>query len=231
MSTKTCKGSCGETKNVTEFSVRKKGSTYGYRNQCKKCRCNQAKKYYEEHKEERNEYSKKYHEEHREELNQKHKEYCEKNKERIEQVRKEYREVHRKELSAQSVEYERQRRKTDPMKKLKKTLRSRIYNAIHRQYGEKANSSMELIGCTIQEVRKHIESQFVEGMTWDNHGEWHVDHIRPCVSFNLEDPEEQKKCFHFTNLQPLWAEDNFRKSGKFSDKQEPPTLPKEEDEP
>ena len=264
MTTKICTGPCGETKDVTEFSMRK-GSTDGYRNQCKKCRCNQTKKYHEEHKEERNEYAKKYREEHREELNEYMKKYNEENREqllgqgrkRYEENRekmleqnkkyreehreelneyakkyreehreklleqnKKYREEHREELIEYAVNYTRERLKTDPLYKLIHTLRSRIYNAIRNQYGEKAHSSMELIGCTIQEVRCHIESQFVEGMTWDNHGKWHIDHIRPCASFNLEDPEEQKKCFHFTNLQPLWAEDNLRKSDKFSDKQQ-----------
>jgi hypothetical protein len=268
MTTKTCKGPCGETKNVTEFSARK-GSVDGYRNQCKKCTSSQHKTWqqsrevplftcdgkpivcrvcgtekscdeyeirtdsqvrrkdckdcrssqnkewrdnnperilennrrnYDENKEVRLAYAKNYRNENREVVHQKN---------------IEYRETHRKELSARSVEYTRERLKHDPVYKLKRNLRSRINNAIHNQYGEKAASSMELIGCTIQEVRGHIESQFVEGMTWDNHGEWHIDHIRPCASFNLEDPEEQKKCFHFTNLQPLWAEDNLKKGSRY----------------
>ena len=78
----------------------------------------------------------------------------------------------------------------------------------------KAYSTMELIGCTIEEVRTFLEAEFEEGMTWENQDEWHIDHIRPCASFNLEDPEEQKKCFHWTNLQPLWAADNLAKSDR-----------------
>ena len=73
---------------------------------------------------------------------------------------------------------------------------------------------MTLLGCTIEEMRTFLEAEFEEGMTWDNYGEWHVDHIRPCASFNLEDPEEQKKCFHWTNLQPLWAADNLAKGDR-----------------
>ena len=61
----------------------------------------------------------------------------------------------------------------------------------------------------------YLEGKFTEGMTWENHGKWHIDHIKPCCSFNLEDEEEQKKCFHYTNLQPLWATDNLVKSGKY----------------
>ena len=59
----------------------------------------------------------------------------------------------------------------------------------------------------------HLEAQFKPGMTWDNYGlkGWHVDHIRPCASFDLRDPEQQRRCFHYTNLQPLWAEENLKK--------------------
>ena len=52
-------------------------------------------------------------------------------------------------------------------------------------------------------------------MSWGNYGKWHVDHIRPCASFNLVNEEEQKKCFHYTNLQPLWAKDNLSKGSKY----------------
>ena len=64
-------------------------------------------------------------------------------------------------------------------------------------------------------VKKWIESQFVDGMSWDNHGEWHIDHIRPCASFDLTDPEQQKECFNYKNLQPLWAKDNLSKGDRF----------------
>lgn len=79
---------------------------------------------------------------------------------------------------------------------------------------QKKGKTMELTGCSKQELLDYLESKFSEGMTWENYGKWHIDHIRPCVSFNLEDSEEQKKCFHWTNLQPLWAVDNIRKGGK-----------------
>jgi len=100
------------------------------------------------------------------------------------------------------------------VKRLAHNLRSRIGSAIKHCYGEKSTSTMKLLGCTVNEVRDHIESQFTEGMTWDNYGEWHIDHIKPCASFDLTIDEEQKKCFHYSNLQPLWAEDNIRKSDK-----------------
>jgi hypothetical protein len=67
------------------------------------------------------------------------------------------------------------------------------------------------LGCTIDELWNHLEKQFKPGMTKQNYGEWHVDHVLPCVSFDLSKEENQKKCFHYTNLQPLWAEENFKK--------------------
>jgi len=70
---------------------------------------------------------------------------------------------------------------------------------------------MELIGCSAEELVAHLEAQFTEGMTWENYGEWHVDHVRPCASFDLTDPAQQRQCFHHTNLQPLWAEENLTK--------------------
>ena len=92
-------------------------------------------------------------------------------------------------------------------------LHSRLYMAV--QY--KSCKTMELTGCSLEDLTKHLESKFTEGMTWENYGQWHIDHIRPCASFNLEDPEEQKKCFHWTNLQPLWAADNLKKSDKWQE--------------
>ena len=74
-----------------------------------------------------------------------------------------------------------------------------------------------MLGCSIKDLIIHIEKQFKEGMTWDNHSYngWHIDHIIPCASFDLSDPEQQKKCFHYTNLQPLWKQDNLSKSDKY----------------
>ena len=70
----------------------------------------------------------------------------------------------------------------------------------------------ELLGCTFDEFERHIENQFDIGMGWHNYGEWHIDHIRPCASFNLDDPAQAKRCFHYTNLRPLPARENISKS-------------------
>ena len=75
--------------------------------------------------------------------------------------------------------------------------------------------AINLLGCTIQEARNHIEKQFIDGMSWENYGKWHIDHIKPCASFDLTKENDQRKCFHYTNLQPLWAKDNLVKGKWF----------------
>ena len=79
---------------------------------------------------------------------------------------------------------------------------------------KKSKKTQELIGCTIEQLWIHLESKFQKGMTKENYGLWHVDHVRPCASFDLTDPKQQAICFHYTNLQPLWAIDNLKKGAK-----------------
>lgn len=109
-----------------------------------------------------------------------------------------------------------QKRKTDVNFKIKQDLRARFYRLVKKNNFTNS-SSLKMLGCSIDDFKKHIESQFCEGMTWENHSlhGWHIDHIRPCASFNLNEPEEQAKCFHFTNFQPLWAKDNLKKGSFF----------------
>jgi hypothetical protein len=111
------------------------------------------------------------------------------------------------------VKYMSDRLKNDPEFKLLTMLRKRVRNVIK---GKKHYKSIDLLGCTVLNAREHLEKQFKEGMTWENHGKygWHIDHIIPCSSFDLTDPEQQKKCFHYTNLQPLWWKENISKGNK-----------------
>jgi hypothetical protein len=110
------------------------------------------------------------------------------------------------------------RLKTDPQFKLRCDMRARILMALKFPGGKKAAETMELLGCTIPELEKHLESKFKPGMTWANRGRfgWHVDHVRPISSFDLFDPEQQKICFHYTNLQPLWWRENISKGAKYA---------------
>jgi hypothetical protein len=115
------------------------------------------------------------------------------------------------------LEYVNARRGADPSFKLRMNLRHRIWSALQANEASKSNSTMELAGCTVAQLRQHLEARFTDGMSWENYGKhgWHIDHIRPCASFDLTDPEQQRQCFHYTNLQPLWAADNIRKGGKW----------------
>lgn len=76
----------------------------------------------------------------------------------------------------------------------------------------KSANSLNLIGCSLDELKVHLEQQFKPGMTWNNQGEWHIDHIIPCSRFDLSNPIHQRICFNYRNLQPLWARNNYKKS-------------------
>ena len=127
---------------------------------------------------------------------------------RIAADNKRYQKKHRKKLTQKYLD----RRKNDPNFKLVYYLRTGVKDALKGR--RKSKPTLKLLGCTIEELWKHFESNFQPGMTRENHGRWHIDHIRPCASFNLSDPEQQQKCFHYTNLQPLWAIDNMKKGSK-----------------
>lgn len=103
--------------------------------------------------------------------------------------------------------------------KLTRTLRRRLENSmLHLKAGQsKSKMARDLLGCDLDALKLHLESQFLPGMGWQNHGfkGWHVDHRKPLAAFNLSDPEQQKQAFHFSNLQPLWWKDNLAKGDKF----------------
>jgi hypothetical protein len=153
------------------------------------------KKYHLKNKEKRQEYMKEY-----------NKEYRLKNKEHA----KEYRIKNRAKFSA----YVKRRHDTEPNFKLVRNLRRRILDALKGT--TKSAHTMELIGCTPDALRRHMESLFEPWMTWENQGRggWHVDHIKACAKFDLTDPAQQRECFNYTNLQPLWAFDNLRKGAQ-----------------
>lgn len=100
----------------------------------------------------------------------------------------------------------------DPLHKLKCTVRGRLSSFLRSRGLKKKYKMSEYLGCTPQELKLHLQKQFKEGMTWDNHGEWHIDHIVPLSSTNVE--EELYKLCHYTNLQPLWASENISKGNR-----------------
>jgi hypothetical protein len=157
-------------------------------------------------------WQKKYYTTHHTKILKKQKEYRLTNKEKLSKVNHEYK-INNRDKSAR---WARERRRIDLNTRIKNVLSSRIRILIKQKSTTKAGKTLELLGCTLDYFKKHIESQFKEGMSWDNYGKygWHIDHIIPCASFNLSDPEQQKKCFHYTNLQPLGWLDNIKKGTK-----------------
>lgn len=113
-------------------------------------------------------------------------------------------------------EYKRNRYQTDPAFRVRQNLQNRVWDAVVRNTGAKKTlGTLELLGCSIPELRAHLEQQFRPGMTWENYGPvWHIDHICACAKFDLLDPVQQRECFHYTNLQPLFAVENLRKGDK-----------------
>lgn len=131
----------------------------------------------------------------------------ERNKDRINEQRKANR--HR------DAAYMRERRRADLGFRILCSLRVRIWHALKNAKGtRKCARTIELVGCSLEQLKAHLESRFQQGMSWANYGEWHIDHIRPCAKFDLTLPDQQKLCFHYSNLQPLWAIDNKTKSDK-----------------
>ena len=126
------------------------------------------------------------------------------NKDRILNLTEEKKEARR--------QYWRNQYANDEMFKFKCKLRRLMTGAFKRIQQNKPTDTESLLGCSWIEAKEHFESLFEEGMTWSNHGEWHIDHIIPLSSANTE--EEVLKLCHYTNLQPLWIEENLKKSNK-----------------
>ena len=138
----------------------------------------------------------------------------ENNRERIKQISKLWVKNNPEKKNSNQRKYRKNRRERDPMFKVLSNLRTRIHEVLTAKHIVKEATTKKLTGCTLEYLKNYLEKKFKDGMSWDNYGQWHIDHIRPCASFNLLDPIEQKICFHYTNLQPLWAEDNLKKSNK-----------------
>ena len=109
------------------------------------------------------------------------------------------------------------RYKNDPDYRLRALLRNRFGNALRSENIKKRSHVLELTSCSMDFLRDYLSKQFEKGMSWENRGEWHVDHRKPCDSFDLRNEEEERKCFHYTNLQPLWGPENKAKGSTFND--------------
>jgi hypothetical protein len=185
-------------------------------------------------KERKKEYDKKYYLKNRKRIRKSVKEYQLKNKEKTRKTQRKYRLKNRehirkwrkdwdlknpeysKEWTSKNKEYlnkkDKIKRQNDLNYRLRKICRTRIWTVLKGV--SKSASTMELIGCTINELWDHLESKFEPWMTRENYGLWDVDHIKACTKFDLTDPEQQRICFHYSNLQPLEHIANVRKGGR-----------------
>lgn len=134
------------------------------------------------------------------------------NKNRIREYKRKYSKLNRKKISHFQNEWQKKRVKTDPLFKLIKTLRGRLLHYLRSKKLSKKHRFVEYIECSPQELKQYLENQFIDSMSWDNHGKWHIDHITPLSSAKTE--EEIYKLCHYKNLQPLWAKDNLEKGNK-----------------
>jgi len=143
--------------------------------------------------------------------------YREKNKEKILSQIKNYYQNNSKKLKENMKKYQKERKKTDSIFNIKSTIRTRIYKFLLVKNIKKTTKTFDIIGCSPIELKEHLEKQFTKNMGWDNRSLWHIDHIVPLSSAKTE--EEVYKLCHYSNLQPLWAEDNLKKSDKLIKKQ------------
>jgi hypothetical protein len=179
---------CNIVKNVSEFSFQNtsKARLHAY---CTKC-------HYELKKGKYTEYNKKYHEE-----------YRKKNKEQLKKHFAVYFQKNKEKINRKS----REKRKNNEQYRIANNLRSRVSKVLNKVIGRE--KSLELLGCSLDDFKKHIESQWLDWMNWDNHGPgWHLDHIIPIAAFDLTKAEERRKCFHYKNIQPLPAKLNLLKN-------------------
>ena len=192
---------CEKDKKLSEF--------YSGRSNCKQCVKQYRKEYYSKNRNKCIVSMKKYEANNKEYLSVKAMHWYRKNKEIKLQYEKQYYTENKVKILERERKHNKNRYVEDLQYRLKCILRKRLRTAIKNN--QKIGSAVRDLGCSIEDLKKHLESQFQSGMTWDNHGEWHIDHIKPLASFDLQDPTQLREACHYSNLQPLWAKDNLKK--------------------
>jgi len=194
---------CKEIKELCEFSKDKRIKS-GLCSRCKSCR----KLDYNKDKARVSELRKLHYNNNKEQTLKNCHDWYINNKDRKSKQEKEYRSNNKDKINKRYNE----KMKNNPIFKLARLVRSRLRSALKNNY--KSGSAVRDLGCSIKDLKIHLEQQFQEGMNWDNHGKWHIDHIKPLVSFDLTKREELLEACNYTNLQPLWAKDNLSKGCK-----------------
>jgi len=152
----------------------------------------------------------------KERLKKNHKKWSEQNKEHRKQYLKEYREKNIDKIRKTKRDYERNRKASDPLYKLISNFRTAIYTVLKESNVDKYGHYFDILQHPPEELINHLEKQFTDTMSWDNYGIWHVDHKLPITSFDIQGmgDEEFMRCWCLDNLQPMWGEENIRKSNK-----------------
>ncbi len=167
--------------------------------------------YIKRHPEKTSEYFQNYHKKHPE----KRAAYRKANPQIGRDATRKWKHANRERVNAYRRQYTKKRISVDPNYLIRCRIRTRLNNAIRRGCARKSCPSLQLLGCSVPSFRIYIESKFEEGMTWENYGngmdKWNFDHIMPLAIFDLTKIEHQKRCFHFSNYQPMWQPDNIRK--------------------
>jgi hypothetical protein len=202
METKVCT-KCNIEKELKYFNKMSKVKC-GVRSYCRECQSIESKKYRIDNKEKIKEYNTKWNKENQEYYKKYFEEYNKLNYEKEKERKLKW----SRDNKEYSNNYQKQRKKEDILFRLKTNIRT----SVNRYLKYRSKHTFEIVGCSPQFLKEHLESQFIDGMTWENRSEWHIDHIIPLSSAKTED--ELYMLCHYKNLQPLWAEDNLKKSNK-----------------
>ena len=217
METKVCSKCKGEKK-VCEFG-NSKSSKDGLLYSCKECNNKRSVNYRKDNPEKVLELTRNWTKKNPEWVYNRHKKWREENPDKVNELKKnwldknpEKRKEYRENYKPRKQEQRKERRDSDPVFNLTNRLRCRLWKYLKILNITKTNKTFDIVGCFPQFLKEHLETQFTDGMTWDNRSEWHIDHIIPLSSAKTQD--ELYKLCHYENLQPLWAEDNLKKSNK-----------------
>ena len=181
----------------------------------------------DERREARRKSSAKYRRKNLDKVRKKEAEYRRKNADKLRKKEAEYRRKNADKLRKRQAEW--RRKNPDKARKIWAEYGRRIEvrivsnqrSRLKKIVGSTSVRRHEMTGCTPKQLRDHIESQFVKGMTWENQGRWHIDHIMPCSAFDLTKPDQVKVCFNWQNLRPIWAKKNLSKGKKITHPQLP----------
>ena len=145
-----------------------------------------------------------------------HKEWSKENRDRLNEYHKEWREKNIDKHREKKRNYQKHKRHTDPIYKLISNFRTAIYIVLKENKLDKYSNYFNMVGYSAEQLKEHLEKRFKDDMSWENYGEWHIDHIKPISSFVFEsvDDKEFKECWSLNNLQPMWGVENIKKSNK-----------------